>query len=1334
MAEGRTLATDGSVERYVLAVSGEPPLDPSGFLTVDMRARSRFADPRPATGLAGLRSFALLAPGGAGKTTALDSLRGVEPDATHIDLAIWNKGDMHVHLHDAMDKGAPIYLDALEVAALAEPMAFRVLTDCLAAPSAATVPWRLACRPAAWTSGLASALRKADGGFEELKLLPLTRDAAHTLIAAEGIDAASFLDALVRANLGRLAANPMRLLAAAEQWNETGALPHDDLSAMEYELGNLLADVDHSPLGAPEDAKHRTARRLGAISVFCGITRFGTAPGPRSAGRAGLNELPSDPEPGSFGTPDYAAVVSTPLFDPAPGSSVAFRHQTYAEYLAAAYLAERNVNRPQLDALLGIHGHGVLPGPVFGVAAWLAALRPELVDDLMAANALGFTQTGVELPSEAVRALVVTGILDRAARAEIDLDWGLDLSPLAHTALEQQLGQRLDRGLTESMELWWVSRLAADGNCRGIVRKLLLETLADTWVDWARRAAGATVAALGNDDDIAELAALLDLDNDEDPDDELLATAIEALYPRQLTTTELLAVLRPRRNRNLLGAYRVLLGRLGTMIPDGDLPAALDWASSRVVHGEEAFGHLVPELIYKGWRNAHEVDVLHALAAVVAAVAGDDRWRRWERNEVRPWADDTARRRQLAIAVAGHLTVDHGWYDLLDLDLVTSDDADWLLNELPEIAGAARETLAQCVRHIVHNPTADIANLVLALPTTHPAYQATQHWRESIDLASDTATRWRELRAMETRRANQVTTSREERRTQLSAALDAAESDIAQWWRILFWLSVGDNSQAREDLFSHDLTARPGWTLLTDDEQARVLQLGLLYISRHIPEPGRWQGRKSVTMATALPDWCGVYLLTTLTRLDRSVIVDLDTSVWIRWAASIMGAWNFDKDEDADLRCDLVDLAPPSAGDVINAAAMQQLDALQIRERYLTPRNLYEHLAADLAPTIAQRLGEGRYTGELGASLIDLLVRCASHVALDTCHALRAGSDPDLAKLAYRSLATLDPGFIVNDCENAASDRLRDLLPQLDLPSLTDNQLATVGRIVLDHFPYAHDPPVEEWNPGSDPTYNVRRTRSRVLERLADLGRTDALETLTAGRTDEDGKTIRWYLRHARSRAADLAFTRPTPHQLLNLLDRSDARLVRHSKDLQAVIIDQLHQIQHDLKHGSWRDIWNLHHSHDDSPQREDDISDWIKRGLNAQFRQHIVVDREVQVERRTQAGFGTRIDLTATAPTVGHPLRLCRVIIEAKMVNNTELDTAIQDQLIDRYLTPEGQTHGIYLVYWVSPDQRPPSWRASTETDMTALQQRLLNQTTAAADDGLNIQAFILDISKPAP
>jgi hypothetical protein len=77
--------------------------------------------------------------------------------------------------------------------------------------------------------------------------------------------------------------------------------------------------------------------------------------------------------------------------------------------------------------------------------------------------------------------------------------------------------------------------------------------------------------------------------------------------------------------------------------------------------------------------------------------------------------------------------------------------------------------------------------------------------------------------------------------------------------------------------------------------------------------------------------------------------------------------------------------------------------------------------------------------------------------------------------------------------------------------------------------------------------------------------------------------------------------------------------------------------------------------------QSEDDITDWLRRQLRSRLTIATTIDREVQVERG-QRGFGTRIDLTVTAPAAVHQAAAVRVITEAKLVTNETLMTAMHD------------------------------------------------------------------------
>jgi hypothetical protein len=282
-------------------------LDRAGFLDVPAEEAwwtAPEARPWPVMDLAGCpSSFVLLAAGGAGKTRMLGGLRDRETGAVEVKLSILSKSGMREELSRAIDVGVPVYLDALDEAELSEPAVFRVLEHHLTTSAASGVRWRLACRPAAWDPLLAEALRESLPGFAELRLLPLTRVGAGELAAEVGVEPGEFIAALIRANLGRVAASPMRLRAAARHWVSTGELPDSQASAIRFEIEQLLAETDRGRRASlAADRRLRLAARLGAMTVFSGVTRFTRAPG-AAAGVLAACDLPSDPEPEEPGTP-----------------------------------------------------------------------------------------------------------------------------------------------------------------------------------------------------------------------------------------------------------------------------------------------------------------------------------------------------------------------------------------------------------------------------------------------------------------------------------------------------------------------------------------------------------------------------------------------------------------------------------------------------------------------------------------------------------------------------------------------------------------------------------------------------------------------------------------------------------------------------------------------------------------------------------------------------------------------------------------------------------------------------------------------------------------------
>lgn len=86
-------------------------------------------------------------------------------------------------------------------------------------------------------------------------------------------------------------------------------------------------------------------------------------------------------------------------------------------------------------------------------------------------------------------------------------------------------------------------------------------------------------------------------------------------------------------------------------------------------------------------------------------------------------------------------------------------------------------------------------------------------------------------------------------------------------------------------------------------------------------------------------------------------------------------------------------------------------------------------------------------------------------------------------------------------------------------------------------------------------------------------------------------------------------------------------------------------------------------------------------------------------------------------------------VVIEVKLSKHEEVETALNDQLLD-YLANQPYKHGILLVGWHYGKyyQKPPK-----KKDFAELQQFLDQQAAAADTAGYTIWAKVLDLRLPS-
>lgn len=133
------------------------------------------------------------------------------------------------------------------------------------------------------------------------------------------------------------------------------------------------------------------------------------------------------------------------------------------------------------------------------------------------------------------------------------------------------------------------------------------------------------------------------------------------------------------------------------------------------------------------------------------------------------------------------------------------------------------------------------------------------------------------------------------------------------------------------------------------------------------------------------------------------------------------------------------------------------------------------------------------------------------------------------------------------------------------------------------------------------------------------------------------------------------------------------------------------------------------------------------------------IVNREVQVRRNRPSGIGERTDLLADAATNARPdTGRLSVPVEVKGAWNSELCTAMSDQLLDRYMRDVGATDGIYVVVW--PDLA--SWtdvaddrgKVLASLDREAIEAQLAEQAADLARQHAAVRVVHLEIAYRRP
>ncbi|MBV8518787.1 MAG: hypothetical protein JO197_15435 [Acidobacteria bacterium] len=250
---------------------------------------------------------------------------------------------------------------------------------------------------------------------------------------------------------------------------------------------------------------------------------------------------------------------------------------------------------------------------------------------------------------------------------------------------------------------------------------------------------------------------------------------------------------------------------------------------------------------------------------------------------------------------------------------------------------------------------------------------------------------------------------------------------------------------------------------------------------------------------------------------------------------------------------------------------------------------------------------------------------------------------------------------------------------------------------------------------------------SEVLNVLRKRGRVDELRRIQAAFPN---RIHDQFIMMAEEERQTHSWTPPAPEELFALATDRRNRVVQNAERLVEVVIESLQRLQAQLhsEDPTAKYLWD-----DDQPKDEGAVRDWIRRFLNDDLAlPHLVTNKEVEVFDR----FFTDIKIEAVGRGVRRDLDPKLVVtIEVKGCWNTDLPTAMETQLVEKYLRSSTSPFGIYLVAWFGAsawtdgDGRKKQCHSWSREEMEA---HLSRQAEDFRPQGFFITPVVLDCTIP--
>jgi len=1283
------------------------------------------------------------------------------------DFDEWRKGDGVMHL----------LLDSLDECLLRIDNVAALLADKLPKEPVDRLRLRIACRTVPWPTILENACVRLFKGFKAYEMTPLRRADVRQAAEQSGIDNPDrFMTRIHELDVTSLAIKPVTLKFLISTYLRDGDFPKNHIELYERGCRILCEESNESRTGSGRrgrlslDERLAIASRIGAVTqlgkrfaIYTGVEADGLPL--EDVGLADLTGGVEHPRNDIAVSADaLREVLDTGLFSSRGANRIGWAHQTYAEFLAARYCTNRTMPIQQMRALLfhpADQARRLVP-QLHEVAAWMSVMNPRILAAVADSDPEALLGAAAASLTDIQRAKVVYSMLQQASQGRaLHLRWGLVwlYKKLKHPKLAEQIRPYLNDAARPMS-----ARYVAVDIARACAVKDLGPDLADIALDTSaeqrfRSAAAATAAELEDSNVRGRLRPLAFGQGGEDPDDELKGSGLKAIWPDLILASELFELLTAPKNPNLGGTYSSFMyDHVVQKMNVRDIPVALEWYS-RQVHRQRLIGpidRLMDRIIQLAWDNFYEPNVAQGYAAAILSrvklydelVNGDERVEFAKKVQ-----NDHERRRAVWKELLPRLEVDQVVGLITQrIPLISSADFDWFIERLVSgNATASASVEARLVRFTFDsNNRAHFEKLYNACQANEILNAECGNFFAAIPLDSAEAKQLRELLRQEkewkTPKLLEPTPSE-----RVQSDLEKLESgQMAYWVQLVLDLTLEPSSTHYQPDVQINLTETPGWKAADPATRERILCAAIRYLHEGDPENDKWFGTRS-TPYTAIS---GIHALALLMVVRHESLNQIPTAVWGKWIPIIL-TFPFGHSKEADVQSVLLKLVYKLLPEEVIKRMQQLIDAKNKSDDHLfmarevetcwdnrmgnallveakSPELKTHILNSILELILPRRVGGAR---EFAESLVDLLCLEAeperSKAIIAAQALMKHTEDAGWGKIWPIFVKSKEVGRAIVE-----SASFSDVGHGSFITKLSEPQLSELYLWMVENYPYVERKSGFGFMGPGDTAVMLRDGILEHLKKRATFAACDAIRNIMEKLPQYTW--MKYHLEEAEALARAATWQPVSVRELLSLAQDRDNRFVTTGAQLIEAIVESLDRL-HSKLHGEMpasRDLWN---NRKDSwwPKDEQDLADYVARHLNEDLNcRGIIVNREVQIRRGTGDGTGQRTDIHVDAVIPGAQAgnyERTYVIVEVKGNWNTELLTAMETQLRDRYLKDNRCRDGVYLPGWfICTKWDDADTRKKHCSPMTLQEAKTFfsRQAAALSQGGFQIESYVLDAS----